>query len=256
MTGLWVVSYILLWALVVGLCVFLVGVLRQIGLLHLQLQQLQGGGPASQQVAQVEDIPPLAEDGPAIGAALPDWALALAVEARDAEALDANVGASHDAGNGSKPAAVAAHAGRATLLMFMSPLCEVCQHVVAPLNALAADTARSVRPLAVIRADEQAYRAFLSVFPLRLTTVCDADRELTMGLGVHRTPFGLLYDDSGALRRKGLIESGDDLLALLGDGAASADARARMYPPLTLELETPADGPRRPAPVTSAEAPA
>jgi hypothetical protein len=118
--------------------------------------------------------------------------------------------------------------------MFMSPLCEVCQHVVDPLNALATDTTGAVRPLAVIRADEQAYRAFLSVFPLHMPTVCDAGRELTMGLGVHRTPFGLLYDEDGALLRKGLVEGQDDLLALVGEAGASAAARGRMYPPVEM----------------------
>jgi hypothetical protein len=233
MTGFWLVSYILLWALVAGLCVFLVGVLRQIGLLHLQLQQLQAGTLSGQPAAQAEDIPPLEHDGPAIGTPLPDWALTLA-QAVDSEP-DGELPTAALASLRVPPTGPAAR--QRTLLMFMSPLCEVCQHVVDPLNALAADTARAVRPRAVIRADEQAYRAFLSVFPLHLPTLCDSDRELTMGLGVHRTPFGLLYDADGALLRKGLIEGGDDLLALLGDAAASAEARRRMYPPVEAEAE-------------------
>jgi hypothetical protein len=51
-----------------------------------------------------------------------------------------------------------------------------------------------------------------------------------MGLDIHRTPFGLLYDEHGTLIRKGLIEEHEDLLALLGDGSASVTAQAHVFP--------------------------
>ena len=91
----------------------------------------------------------------------------------------------------------------ATLLVFLSPMCEPCQHAVEPLNWLVAEAASTVHPVVVYRADEQACRAFLSVFPLHMPVVCDAEASITMGLGVHRTPLGLLYDEQGTLIRKG-----------------------------------------------------
>ena len=39
MTGFWLVSYLVLWVIVLVLCVFLVGVLRQLGLLSRHLEQ-------------------------------------------------------------------------------------------------------------------------------------------------------------------------------------------------------------------------
>src|SRR5437868_3654366 len=61
MTGLWLASYLVLWGIVVVMCLFLIGILRQLGLLHRQLEsgtpQPQGGGA----------IPTLEYDGPAIG---------------------------------------------------------------------------------------------------------------------------------------------------------------------------------------------
>jgi hypothetical protein len=45
-----------------------------------------------------------------------------------------------------------------------------------------------------------------------------------MELGVHRSPFGLLYDGEGRLLRKGLVETREDLLALVDKQPASANA--------------------------------
>src|SRR5947209_38422 len=181
MTGLWLASYLVLWGIVVVMCLFLIGILRQLGLLHRQLEsgtpQPQGGGA----------IPTLEYDGPAIGSPLADL---------EADTIN---------GFGILTPAVLREGGNA-LLVFMSPMCEACQYIVEPLNALMADAARAVRPIVIMRADEQACRAFLSVFPLHMPVVCDRDRTITMGLDVHRTPFGLLYDEHSTLIRKGLVE--------------------------------------------------
>jgi methylamine dehydrogenase accessory protein MauD len=207
MSGLWLVSYLMLWLVTLGLAVLLYGALRQIGALHLQLQRSSQTDPQSQ--VEVETIPALEDDGPAIGSALPAWVYEQA-------SIPAQGGA---AASPSK-----------TLLMFMSPMCETCQHVVAPLNALAGDPARGVRPIAVFRSDRPAYEAFLKVFPMRLPTLRDHDRTLTMEISVHRTPFGLLYDEQGLLIRKGLIEGEEDLAAVLGDESAPEAARTHVYP--------------------------
>jgi methylamine dehydrogenase accessory protein MauD len=205
MTGLWLASYLVLWGLVVVVCLFLVGILRQLGLLHRQL------GPGQSQSQGDSSIPALENDGPTIGSPL----------------ADLEVGTIN--GFGTLTPATLRVPGN-TLLIFMSPMCEACQHIVEPLNALVADVARAIRPFVIMRADEQACRAFLSVFPLRMPVVCDSDRTITMGLDVHRAPFGLLYNEYGILIRKGLLEGHEDLLALLGDRSASIKAQARVFP--------------------------
>jgi methylamine dehydrogenase accessory protein MauD len=211
MSGLWLVSYLALWALVLGMAVLLYGALRQIGVLHLQLQRSAQADvpPTAEAEADAEIIPPLEEDGPALGTPIPAWVFEQG-------------GISAEGG----PATVRTK----TLLMFMSPMCETCQHVVEPLNALAADTERRVRPLAVFRSDRPAYEAFLKVFPMRMPTLHDHDRTLTMEVGVHRTPFGLLYDEEGILIRKGLVEGEEDMAAVLGDESAPEAAQLHVYP--------------------------
>ena len=201
MTGLWLVSYLVLWGLVVVMCLFLIGILRQLGQLYRQLELR----PAQSK----EGIPALENDGPIIGSTIPD------LEAGAINAFATLTLASLDERS-------------STLLVFMSPMCEAYQHIVEPLNALAAN---AVRPIVIMRADEQGCRAFLSVFPLRMPVVCDSDRTITMGLDVHRTPFGLLYDEHGILIRKGLLVGHEDLLALLGDGSVPLTARDHVFPP-------------------------
>ncbi len=198
MTGLWLLSYLALWGLVVLLTLLLVGVLRQLGALHLQLAT-SAQSPAEQS-HQSEVVPPLEQDGPPIGSPLPGWARSVTEEAPHADGEQDRSGR------------------RYILLMFMSPMCETCQHVIDPLNDVADDPTHDVQPIAVIRADRPAYEAFLNVFSLRLPALRDSDRALTMELDVHRAPFGLLYDRDGRLVRKGLIEDRDDLLALLDEG--------------------------------------
>ncbi|GAC1350710.1 MAG: hypothetical protein NVS4B9_33550 [Ktedonobacteraceae bacterium] len=203
MTGLWLVSYLILWGFVLVVCLLLIGILRQLGLVYRRLES----GTAQTQTG----IPPLENDGPVIGSPL----------------ADLEIGTIN--GFGTLNPTTLRDRG-STLLVFMSPLCETCQHLVEPLNALVANTTRAVYPLVIIRADEQGCRAFLSVFPLRMPVVCDRDRTITMGLDVHRTPFGLLYDEQGTLIRKGLLEGHEDLQALLGDGSVPLAAQAHVFP--------------------------
>jgi hypothetical protein len=207
MTALWLASYLVLWGLVVVLCLFLIGILRQLGLLYRQLE-LRPPQPQGE-----SSIPALEHDGPSIGSPIVDL---------QADTIN---------GFGILTQAMLREHGT-TLLVFMSPMCETCQHIGEPLNALAADAARTVRPVVIMRADEQACRAFLSVFPLHMPVVCDRDRTITMGLDIHRTPFGLLYDEHSTLIRKGLLEGYEDLLALLGDGSVPGTAQANVFPRL------------------------
>jgi hypothetical protein len=206
LSGFWLVSYIVLWVIVVVLCFFLAGVLHQLGFVYRQLEQR-----SSRPREEEDSIPTLEQDGPAIGSPLPN----LEIDTFN--------------GFGRLTTAIMRRSG-STLLVFMSPMCEPCQHAVEPLNRLVADADRNVHPLVFIRADEQACRAFLSVFPLNMPVVCDRDSNITMGLGIHRTPFGLLYDEQGTLVRKGGLEGQEDLLALLGDGSASPEAQAHVFP--------------------------
>lgn len=207
MTGLWLISYILLWAVVIIVCLLLIGVLRQVGMLQ------SPSVPSSASPPSDVEIPTIENDGPPIGSLFPDIA--------------------GDSINGFGVISLAdVHRQGAILLMFLSPMCEDCQHVVEPINAIAAERDRGVYPIAIVRADKAGCEAFDVVFPLHVPLICDSDRSITKGFGVHRSPFGLLYDGEGLLVRKGVIHGREEFLALLGDETAPTEACAHIVPAL------------------------
>lgn len=202
MTGWMFASYVVAWVLLLLVCVTLVGVLRQIGILRLRVERALPTVVGS-------DLPPLSEDGPAIGSPMIDLV---------SESM-----------NGRGPVDLIGMKGNPILLMFMSPMCETCQHVVEPLNSLVSSGSR-VQPVVIMRADEHACRSFDSVFPLDAPIICDAQRDITPKFDIHRNPFGLLYDDRGRLMRKGEILAGDLLDALLGDAREAENLRDHIFP--------------------------
>lgn len=202
MAGLWLVSYIVLWAIVLVMGLFLVGTLRHVGSLHLQL----GASPSD--LGTVMPDPP--NDGPSIGSRTPDVV---------AETLN---------GFGTVMLPSQQHQGR-ILLMFMAPLCESCQRVVEALNALAHNAEWAVQPIVVMRADESTCRSFLSVFPLHLPVVVDYGGTIHKEFTVHRAPFGLLYGEDGTLTKKGVMHGQADLLELLDAVAAPASVKTHVF---------------------------
>lgn len=211
MTGLWLASYLVLWGIVVVMCLLLIGILRQFGLMQRQLK------PRISEPQEEDSIPDLEHDGPLIGSPL----------------TDLEIGTINNFGT---LTLASLHERSPLLLMFMSPLCETCQHIVESLNALVADARRVIHAAVIIRGDEQASQAFLSIFPLHMPVVCDSKRTITMGLDIHRTPFGLLYNEYGTLIRKGLVGDQEDLLALLGDGSAPDTAQVHVFPGVVTSL--------------------
>jgi len=215
MSGFWLVSYIALWAVVLLSALLVFGILQQMGLQRRQQEAVGSAShapaPGSGEEPEAGGIPPLQDDGLVIGSELPQLTL---------ETMN---------GYGAITLAPGQSDGR-TLLVCLSPLCESCQHVVEPLNALAQSGEIGGRVVVVLRADRSGCEAFLSVFPLRVPVVCDADRRITMGLNAHRTPFGLLYDAQDLLERKGVAKSEDHLRALLGDTAAPDSTWVDIYP--------------------------
>ncbi len=192
MTGLWLVSYIILWLLVIGLCLIIIGLLQQLGMLQHQLDQHPLAPVAEKKILH----PSLEEDGPTVGSVVPELT---------ADSVN---------GFGSIILSPLFPEGY-RLLMFLSPLCESCQHIVEPLNRLIKDEAIIGKVIAIMRADEQACQAFISVFPLNFPILCDSKRTLTMNFNVHHAPFGLLYNPQGILVSKGGIKNREDLLNLL-----------------------------------------
>jgi methylamine dehydrogenase accessory protein MauD len=119
MSGWWLVSYIVLWALVVALAFLILALARQIGTLHLRL------GPRG--ALELDD------EGPPLGEA-PE-----AIDARDVTGRSVSVGGP----------------GRAQLLLFVSPGCRVCREVLPSLPVAA--RVGGLSPLVIADAADDAH---------------------------------------------------------------------------------------------------
>lgn len=194
MTGLWLVSYVVLWLVVGVLCLITIGLLQQLGLLQRQLKHRSSESTTEKELLH----PALEDDGPTIGSVLPQ--------------LTAN----SINGFGALTLSSLSSEGY-SLLIFLSPLCEACQHIVDSLNMLVKDNENIGKVIAIMRADEQACQSFINIFPLGLPIICDGERTITMNFNVHHAPFGLLYSAQGILVSKGGIKNREDLLTVLGN---------------------------------------
>ena len=203
MSGIWLVSYALLWVLVLTALVLLIGLLQVVG---------RSDRPASAMgAASAPEFPAIDHDGPEIGSPMPDLAF---------ETLNGFGQISWGATD------------KATVLVFLSAMCESCHDVVGPLNSLVAGAEDAIRALAIVKGPVQTTEAFLKVYPLHVPVVVDPDMEVTSKrFDVHRNPFALYYEH-GTLVRKGTVEHGSDgLRAVLGDPSVPAAALMRVTPP-------------------------
>lgn len=200
MTGIWLASYLVLWALVVAMGAMLLGVLHQLGIV-LQ-QQAQSQSDVSEEKNGGE-VPTAEDDGPVLSSALPFH--------------------QHQTSNNFGLVDLSQPSKHGTLLVFISTTCESCQHLAEPLNLFVDNGVYEGRVVVIMRGDDYACKSFLSIFPLHAPVLCDADRTITMGFEIHNNPFGLFYSADGVLMRKGLVFTEDDLRALIGDTSVHAE---------------------------------
>lgn len=186
-----IVSNVLLWIAFLGLAVLMLGLIRQIGLLHER---------SSPMGAMITD------HGPDIGDAAPSFNLA------DIHGRPVQIGVSA----GPVPvgaAGVAAGAeARPTLLMFTAPTCPVCDKLFPIIRSIA----RAER-LAVVMVSDGApdeHQRFLEsheLGPIRYVV----SAEIGMAFQVGKIPYGVLLDAQGVIRAKGLTNTREHLESLL-----------------------------------------
>lgn len=167
MSGWWLASYAVLWALVLMLALVVVALARQIGTLHLRL------GPRGALEIDGEG-PPLGEAPAAV----------------DAPALDGH------------PVTVGGP-GTAQLLLFASPGCRLCEEVLPALPVLAAE--HGLSPLVVTDLSPAEARSQYGGRRLGVPVVASA--ELVQAYSVPGTPFVVVLDVLGVVRAKGTVNN-------------------------------------------------
>lgn len=175
MTGWWTVSYVVLWALVVVLCLVVVALARQIGTLHMRL------GPRG--ALEIDG------EGPALGEAPPPL---------EATAI----------GGGSL---TIGGPGRAQLLLFVSPGCHICEQVLPSVRALAGDG----EFVPIVVSDGDAYETSAAIKVSEVPAPVVPGPGIAREYSVPGTPYVVVLDDLGAVRAKGTVNNLEQVEGLI-----------------------------------------
>ena len=176
-----IVSNIILWIAVVALALLVLALTRQVGVLH-------------ERVAPAGALMPT--NGPKIG----ELTKELTLKTLDNDSV--TIG-------GSEPA------GKATLVLFISPTCPVCKTLVPTAKSLAGAESKRLRLVFASDGDttekHQAYARDLDLkaYPYVIS------QELGMSYGVSKLPFAVLIGADGILKSKGLVNSREHLESLI-----------------------------------------
>lgn len=184
MTEALLVSNLVLWLLVILLGIVVLALTRQVGVLYERI------APAGALMI---------DKGPRVGEHAPVF------ELRDLAGRALKLGGIHPA-------------GRATVLLFVSPTCPMCKKLLPIARSMAAGEA-AVDLVLASDGDEQEQRRFvarerLETMPLVLS------RELGMAYQIGKLPYAVLVDAEGVIRAKGLVNTREHFESLFEAHAA------------------------------------
>jgi methylamine dehydrogenase accessory protein MauD len=200
MDGTMMVSYIILWALVIVLSLLVVALARQVGILH-------------ERVAPAGALMPTS--GPKVGEMTELMSLT------DLTGEDVEVG-----GADSKRLA--------TLILFISPTCPVCKSLVPTARSLASHEGKRMRLVFASDGDNReqhvAYVRDLGIEDYQYIV----SQPLGLAYAVSKLPFAVLIGSDGALKSKGLVNSREHLESLvesMDTGVASLQDYVTLHHP-------------------------
>jgi methylamine dehydrogenase accessory protein MauD len=176
MSGPWLASYIVLWAVVLfqGGVIFIL--LRQLGMMYMG--SAQGVG----------------RDGIAAGEPAPDFSLP------------------DPAG---RLVSLGDFRGRPLLLIFGSTACAPCRGLIPDLNVFAREHDADLQTLYLSRGEPDETRRFIQEVDIRVPVAVHSDSELPDKYKARVTPFAFLVDAEGVVRAKGLANNRSHLDMLL-----------------------------------------
>ena len=172
-----IVSNILLWGLLIALAFAVMGLVRQIGVLHGRL------APAGALMV---------DKGVAVNEPAPQ------VTAADRSGRPVNFG----------------YAGEnAQLLFFLSPTCPICKSLLPAIKSIAKEQAHRLDVIYVSDGDMDAQKALITEHKLDDATYV-VGPEVGMTYQIGKLPYAALIDNAGVLRAKGLVNSREHLDSL------------------------------------------
>lgn len=187
MSGAWLASYIVLWAVVLfqGAVIFLL--LRQLGLMYLGTAQ------------------GIARDGLAVGKRAPAFTAT---------------------GLAGEQVSLADFRGQRLLMVFGSSNCTPCKNLIPHLNVFAAERDADLRVLFLSRGDVEDARRFAGEHDIRVPVAAHPDDSLPDTYQARVTPFAFLIDGEGTILAKGLANTREHLDMLLHMGGLDGEPNA------------------------------
>lgn len=179
MTGLWVLSYGILWVLVISSLFAIVVLARQVGVLSRRI-----GTPSAR----------MDNNGPNLGDVIPELnAISLTGES-------VYFGSRYN---------------KKSLVVFITATCSVCDDLIPSLKAISKSEREDLETILISLSPEESYnREFIKKHQLQHIPYI-----ISAGLGIEyqvkSTPYGLLIDSSRILRAKGVVNNIDHLESLL-----------------------------------------
>lgn len=185
MSGIWLASYIALWAVVMfqGAVIFVL--LRQLGVIYL--------GTARG----------VSDDGLDIGAKAPDFS----VRQLNGESLS-----------------LASFQSKALVLVFGSPTCAPCRGLIPDLNMFAHERERELGVLFLSRGDDESARRLANELSIEVPVASHPDEDLPNQYQARVTPFAFLIGKDRTIRAKGLANNREHLELLLRNAGFDEDS--------------------------------
>lgn len=202
-----IASSVLQWAALCAGGIVLLGIARQVGLLHERSAPLG---------AMITD------HGPGIGDKAPTFSIV------DVKGQKRQIGGDNAAGD-------------ETMLLFTSPTCPVCEKLLPIVKSVA--RAEGIGVMLISDGAEEEHKAFLAKHKLDgLPYVISA--EIGMRFQVGKVPYGVLIDEKGIIKAKGLCNTREHIESLLEasrtghaslqDYMAKKNGSEHSAPPLTM----------------------
>lgn len=172
MDGLWLASYIALWLFVVLQTLTILGLARQIGILHVRIgptgARMMNPGP------QIGDVAPIIMMDDALG----------------------------------KAVTLGTVRSKLTLIVFISLTCSTCKDILPGLKSLQRNEKNTLEIILVTSESTiEAAQDFVKEYDLSKTIpfVVSADLNITYKIGT--VPYAVLVDRQGVVRSKGLVNN-------------------------------------------------
>ena len=189
MTTPWLISYFILWAIVLGSVFLLVGTLRSLGLLQWKFDELIATRPVRK-----------GREGLDPGKKAPDFTLP--------STADSEISLSD-------------YSGREVLLVFTQAGCGPCHEIAPELNRLQESGTHQI--LVVNHGEHNETLAWADEIDARFPIVTQSEWETSKKYQVFATPYAFIVDEEGTIAAKGMAST-PQYLRYLFDAAAKRNA--------------------------------